>query len=78
MTLENEILAANQRELTKIRTECEQLRSMQDDITALRSDNRRYLDQVFYFVFAFHPKVQPKLVLDTNFGETTTGLLSLQ
>ncbi|KAF8807520.1 hypothetical protein BYT27DRAFT_7189593 [Phlegmacium glaucopus] len=46
LILENEVLSANQRELTKMRKECEQLRSMQNDFNVLRSDNKRYLEKI--------------------------------
>ena len=46
LNLENEILSENQRELTKIRGECEQLQFMQNDLNVLRSDNKRYLEKV--------------------------------
>lgn len=77
MKLENEALSESQRELAKIREECEQLRSTQNDLNVLRSDNKRHLERVSY-LFPFS-KVQPKLVfLDTSLREATTGLLSLR
>jgi hypothetical protein len=70
---ENEVLLTSQRELTEIRKEVEQLRPMQSDLDILRSDNKRYLEKVFYFVFTFHLSIQP-LFLDTRSRESTTGL----
>lgn len=46
LNLENEVLSANQSELAKMRKEYEQLRSMQNDLNVLRSENKRYLEKI--------------------------------